>query len=426
MTQNEPGGRSPRPVHPVRPVPSAVEPAARGISQVTALVPHLLGYHPDHSLVLLVVRPDASSGHGVVRGRVGFSARIDLPDPEQVDQLTAVLTGPVWHGVGGDEGRGRSIVQAIVYDVPEDELGAPSQMYLDRLTDVLRDICDQLGVMLHDLVLVRPVDRHRPADGHRPDHGQRHTDQRGTPQSDGPRVLEHRALLRAGEELDEPWAPLPSAADVPGTAELALRGRSPLGSRDELVARVRQRDESASAAASLALDVLALSPGRLDEDLALSRLGSWVVHGEPPPTPRERAWIAVLLHDKTYRDAVLAQWVPELFDLDEILPPVEADSVRRHVPALPEGECLAPVGRLLTLAGQVPRDLTAPLLTLAGFVAWAHGEGTVALEADLHALEVDPGYRMAQLLDRALASGMRPPAVAGPDGAGLQGRRGVA
>lgn len=430
MTHHEPGGRSPQTVRHIRPVPSAVEPAARGISQVTTLVPYLLGYHPDHSLVLLTLQPDASSGPTVLRGRVGFTARIDLPELEDLGELREAI-GPALQramtspgGAAGAGGR-RPFAHAIAYDVPEEGDGVPSSTYLARLTEVLQELCDLADVELHDLVLVRPVDADRtggdPA-GDDPTGG----DLDGPGAGSGMPVLEHRPVLRAGEQLDEAWEPLPAAADVPGAAELILRGRSPLRSRDELVARVRRRDETAIAATSLALDFLEFKPERLDEDLALSRLGSWVVDGDVVPSPRDRAWIAALLHDTTVRDAVLARWLPELFDLDEVLPPDEAASLLQHLPPWPEEETLAPVGRLLTLVAQVPPDLSAPLLTLAGLVAWAHGEGTVAQEACRYAREVDPAYRMARLLDQALTTGMRPPAGRHPGGAEVEGRRGVA
>ena len=373
-----------------------------GISQVTTFVPHLLGYQPDHSLVLLTVRPEGLPGAGVVSGTLGFTLRVDLPEIEHLDELPDALSQPVRHGVGRDQGRGgTTIVHAIAYDVPEDTPGQASPTYVEALTGALEELCEQVGVMLHDLVLVRQTTGAGPA-------------------------REHKHLLRAGEDLDLPWMPLPAAADVPAVADMVLRGRCPLGSRAEVVDAVRQRDEAACAATSLALDVVALSPARLDQDLALSRLGSWVVDGTPEPSARERAWIVVLLHDKSIRDGVLARWIPAMFDLDDVLPPVEAASVRRHVPAWPDNDSLAPIGRLLSLAGQVPLDLTAPLLTLAGFTAWAHGEGTLAVEASRHALDVDPDYRMAQLLEHALLTGMRPPTVEDRRRAEREDRRGVA
>lgn len=402
MTQNEPGGRSPRPRHDVRPVADPCEPRITGISQVTAFVPHLLGYQPDHSLVLLTVRPEGVSGKGVVRGTLGFTLRMDLPDLEHLDELPGSLSRALRSGVGADRAGGAgTVVHAIVYDLPEVGPGRPSPPYLVGLTDALEELCDEVGVMLHDLVLVRRASWPAP-------------------------MHEYLHLLRAGEELDVPWAPLPAAAEVPAVADMVLLGRSPLASREEVVRAVRQRDEKASARTSFAVDFLAIDPARLDQDLALASLGSWVVDGSPAPGARDRAWIAVLLHDKSLRDGVLARWVPDMFDLDDVLPPVEAASVREHVPAWPQDDSLAPVERLLALAGQVPLDLAAPLLTLAGFTAWAHGEGTMAVEAGRYALEVDPDYRMAQLLDHALATGMRPPAVDDRRGAERAVGRGVA
>ncbi|WP_158288610.1 DUF4192 domain-containing protein [Ornithinimicrobium flavum] len=393
MTNHEPGGRSPRPQHRIHPVPDAPVVAVRGMSQVTALVPHLLGYRPDHSLVVLATTPEPGSRRGVTWGAVAMTMRVDLPPEPELVNLAHSLADPVRRGLG--ERADGALAHAVVYDLPETG-GEPSPDYLAGLRAALHLLCDQVGLTLHDVILVR----------------------------DGGR--QHRPVLLATEEVRPAWAPVPGAADVPAVADLVLQGRSPLGSREEVAARVRRRDERASAATSLAVDILSLAPGRLDDGVALAGLGAWVVHGEPEPGARERAWIAVLLHDKTVRDAVLARWIPDLFDLTEVLPPGEAADLARHVPPWPAGERTAPVERLLTLAGQVPLDLAAPLLTIAGFCSWAQGEGTVAVEACAHALEVDPDYRMAQLLDRGLATGLRPPALGGAGASRGADRRGVA
>ena len=394
MTNHEPGGRSPRQQHLIHPVPDGSAVAARGISQVTAIVPHLLGYRPDHSLVLITTTPQPGSRPGVTRGAVGLTMRVDLPSADDLGHLADALAGPVRQGLGGETVG--TLVHAVAYDLPPGDAQEPAADYLGGLTEALRGLCDRVGLTLHDLVLVR----------------------------DGGR--EHRSVLTATREVRGRWEPLPTPADVPATADLVLQGRSPLGSREEIAAGVRQRDERASAATSLAVDILMLAPDRLDEDHALAALGAWVVDGEPEPSARDRAWIAIALHDKTMRDAVLARWIPEMFDLSEVLPPAEAASLARHVPPWPVESPTAPVGRVLALAGRVPLELAAPLLTIAGFTAWAQGEGTVAVEACRHALEVDPDYRMAQLLDRALATGLRPPALGGVGAGRRVGRRGVA
>jgi hypothetical protein len=53
-------------------------------------------------------------------------------------------------------------------------------------------------------------------------------------------------------------------------------------------------------------------------------------------------------------------------------------------------------------------ELGAAPATLLGFAAWRAGEGAVASIALERALRVDPGYRMARLLDHALRHGLSP------------------
>jgi hypothetical protein len=53
-------------------------------------------------------------------------------------------------------------------------------------------------------------------------------------------------------------------------------------------------------------------------------------------------------------------------------------------------------------------ELAAPPASLLGFAAWRAGEGAVASIAVARALEADPEYPMAQLLDQALRHGLSP------------------
>lgn len=356
-------------------------PTVRGMSQSVAVVPHMFGYQPDHSLVLLTTRIHPSSGNGVLRGEQGFCARVDLPEPEHVARAGKGLAARMRGGLAGES---NLALHVLCYDLPEDASGEPDPAYTEPLMAMLREAAELMGVLLHDVVQVR-----------------------GT---------SHRAVMIASSLVDHPWSEVPDASQVPAVAEHVLRGRSPLPSRAELAARVRRRDERASAATGLAISILALAPERLDDDLALGALAAWVAEGREP-SARDRAWLCLVLQDLGVRDMVVARWCPGLFSLDDLLLPEEVEEFCALVPAWPEHDGAAWVDRLLTLAGQVPRDLSAPLLTVAAVAAWTHGNGTVATEACCAALEVDPGYTMARLVDRALEAGLRPPR-AGERGAG--------
>lgn len=376
MTNHEPWGRSPRPSAPGRSGdrPDApVTPTVRGMSQSVALVPHMFGYLPDHSLVLLTTRIHPSSGNGVLRGEQGYCARVDLPAPEHVALAGPSLAARMRGGLAGETGLA---LHVLCYDLPEDDAGEPDPAYAEPLMAMLREAAELMGVLLHDVVQVR-----------------------GT---------SHRAVMIAGAAVDHPWSEVPDASEVPAVADHVLRGRSPLASRTELAARVRRRDERASAATDVAIDVLSLAPERLDDEVALRSLAAWVIEGQAP-SARERAWLCLLLHDVLVRDAVLARWGPALFVLEDVLGPQAQEEFCALVPPWPEGQGDACLDRLLTLAGQVPHDLAAPLLTIAAVVAWTHGSGTIATEACAAALEADPAYTMARLVDQALEAGLRPP-----------------
>lgn len=372
MTNHEPGGRSTSPATP----PIRIS----GTDQMLAALPHMLGYRPARSLVVMATELDHTTAEGVHRSCLAYTLRVDLPPPQGLPQLPAALAAPLTQTVAGASGQ--VMLHAFVLDPPgEQDDGAdldPDEPYLAGMVEALHRLALGVGAVLHDVTLVH----------------------------EGRRV---RRAVCATRRTQEGWRDAPAAADVAMTADLVLRGKSPLPSREAVTELVRRRDEQASAAADLALDLLAKDPSRFDEDECVSALGAWVVHGQPEPSARQRAWIAVLLDDTASRDAVLSRWVPELFELDDTLPPEEVERFRALVPAWPEEETWPLLERMLRLCARTPRHLTPPLLTLTALVAWCRGEGTIANEACALALEIDPGYRMAQMLDHALARGLRPP-----------------
>lgn len=362
----------------------------RGINHLLALVPHLIGYQPDHSLVVVATRLQ-STRQGVHRGSVALAARIDLPPPTQLAQLPDALGGPLLRVAS--EG-GQVMLHTFGYDLPTGPDGEVDAGYAEALLQALDRTARRAGAELHDLDLVRHQGR------------------------------EHRRLIVATCRTDGPWQPVPPAADVPATADFVLQGRAPLPSREVVAAAVRRRDETAAARTDLALTLLAADPTTLDPDAALRALGAWVVHGSPSPGARERAWITAELHDRQVRDALLGRWLPQMFGLDDILGPDDAALFARRVPPWPQEDSDAALDRLLELAARIPLVLAAPVVTVAAFVAWAHGQGTVANEACDLALEVDPDYRMAVLLREGLDRGVKAPRAAGNRQERRAGRRG--
>ena len=167
---------------------------------------------------------------------------------------------------------------------------------------------------------------------------------------------------------------MPPARDVPAAADLVLHGRSVLPSRSALADVVRRRDEAATGATEVALSLLDLAPDRMDHAAALQALADWV-HRGVAPTARERARVAVVLHDRWVRDAVLARWLPDLDWVADVPLPEDLGAVTRQLRPWPSTAYQEGLDRLLTLVSQVPRDLGGPLLTLVAMVAWTRGTG---------------------------------------------------
>lgn len=353
----------------------------RGATQLLAGVPYLLDYRPERSLVLIgsVVDRTRLGREAKLRLPVSVLLRVDLPEPHLVDALVAQLVPPLARAARdrGDDDCADPVmlVHLFLYDA-DDEL----------CTALLQACQEQLPAADAELysVLVVRDGRYRSILAHDCPPGCEATD----------------------HQLPTDWQPEPDPSSVPAVADFVLEGRNPARSRADVVALVRRRDERMADLTGVALGVLDLDLCRLDEVEAAAALGRWVVAGKEP-SHRERAAIVRTLEDRWVRDLVLGRWLPDLFPLTDL----ELDPFDRQLmaalPPLPEpgGEA---VSRMLHLASVVPLPLTAPVLTLTGCLAWRHGEGTIANEAVDLALEVDPDYRMAQLLQQALVHGFSP------------------
>ncbi|MGG7099408.1 DUF4192 domain-containing protein [Rhodococcus sp. 24CO] len=103
------------------------------------------------------------------------------------------------------------------------------------------------------------------------------------------------------------------------------------------------------------------------------------------PDPRECAHLALVLSDVRVRDTVMGLAATEYADAAEAL-----WTILTH--ELPVPECSYPA-------------------TLLGFFAYARGDGPLAGIALAYALEADPEYSLAGLLDNSLQAGMRPDGI---------------
>jgi len=229
--------------------------------------------------------------------------------------------------------------------------------------------------------------------------------------------------------------PLHELESTQVSARMVLEGALVAGSRDDLV-----RIPSADAARRR---VVARSRRRWEERLVTAR-----AHG-PRAVERWRSgavasWRAAVdlvagraqahatapwgrleagLQDRRVRDAVLASFVPDVGDLPERsvlgeLPDVRVDREMGRVTAAivdathgmpaPTASVRLHEETLEAVVAHGRRSAQAPALTLLAVLAWWRGDGARTSILLARALEDDPGYRLARLLDSALGSGLGP------------------
>jgi hypothetical protein len=86
------------------------------------------------------------------------------------------------------------------------------------------------------------------------------------------------------------------------------------------------------------------------------------------------------------------------------------DAILYEISNLPQDslpEVLAIATRIIRL---IPKADSAPICTVAALTSWMEGNGAVALILTKRALEADPGYTLADLVDLSLSTGMPPTA----------------
>ena len=113
--------------------PQPVRVQVRGPRALAAVVPHLLGFHPDRSLVIVAV----SGPHGRVRS----AFRFDLPDPPNSPEAAAIAD----HAVAVL--RRQQVTTAVA-------LGYGPGMLVTPVADILRVVLPRVGIQLRDILRV--------------------------------------------------------------------------------------------------------------------------------------------------------------------------------------------------------------------------------------------------------------------------------
>lgn len=316
--------------------------------EIVGAVPHLCGFVPSESVVLISLRGP--------RARVGLTLRFDLPSPVHEPHLAEEAAERL-----AADGAGRTV--AVVYTAEADvDASLPRRAFVDALC---KD-CRRRGIDVDDVLLVRDArwvsyvcadPRCCPSDG--------------TP------------VAASGSSSALGLVAAQSAAD----------GRAVLTSREELAASVAAPELLARQAALKALHAAAQARAqdRVDRGRRAANAASldgWraVVKrfAEPPAELRddEAAALAVSLEDVLVRDEVVT-W-----------------ALRDHAAVL---------GALLALVRRTPPPFDAPACTLLAWVAYAQGDGGLANVALERVGVSRPDYSLALLLRQAL-DGQVPPA----------------
>ncbi|CAL8979210.1 hypothetical protein CELL_03110 [Cellulomonas sp. T2.31MG-18] len=354
--------------------------------ELLALIPHQLGFRPAHSAVAISLRPP--------RGQVGLVIRVDLAD------LAERADGP-------------RLARALVSHLDRD--GA------DRCVLVLYTGTDPRSGS--EPAVAPAVEHFREA--------------AAAPFGEVPVwVVTDRGYLAL--DCADPCCPVGGRplAELDATqvgAQMVLAGSAVAGSRDDVarirsagaearkaVARVRRRWVARRAAAT---SDAALERWRLDSvgawRRAVAEAGDSTVRIGGSALGRLEAGLV----DPRVRDAVLVALVPGTGSLPErsvtgARTSAEADAGLADALALvvdpslgvrpPSGATRIHERALERVVAHGERGHQEPALTLLALLAWWRGDGARAQLLLARAFESDPAYRLAHLIDDAVAQGVPP------------------
>ena len=323
-------------------------------SSLVASCAPLLGFEPTDCVVAFIVDVPGRSGPVL--------ARMDLGDPGSAPRLARDLT----RGIVGTRGSVADLVAFIDADDESERAGLPSTPMLDALADCLEDAGIAVGACLS-------------TNGHV-------WWSHGCPDS---------ACCGRAEPLD------PSVV-TRVRAEYVYAGYAPLGSREEIAARITPDPAGQAGVAEVLLR--SRPPSRVErwrdsQVRQLYRLLGPTGTGAQPAgspiggqaarlTPARTARALLGLADIRVRDCVLLRLVRA--------EPADSGAWRHTVEVLSQIVRMAPGGS------------GAPPATLLAIVAWMRGDGALANAALDRSDEDDPEYRLARLVRQVMANGIDP------------------
>lgn len=359
---------------------------AKRPGDLVAAIPYMLGFTPTHSVVVVSLRGP--------RLRVGLVARADLPDEASAVQAAQALCTFVRRD-------GPREVIVLVYDTRPWRSG--TRPWQDLIGAVEDDLAAH-HVAVREALYV--------------------TDKRYWSYS----CTQPRCCPEEGSTLAE-------AAASPLAAAYVLEGCAPVSDRAALAAQVAPKGPVTTTVVGSRLlrELDAIAPRW--RSAADPRWTAWqragvalfdavaarYLAGADSLDPKESGRLLAALTDVDVRDVIAARWTRWLESLHD--EPGGEDELTRLVwalapeprtgPSLADDECLVAVRRLLVdLATSCDGPGALAPLTLLAMHAWSSGEGAQAGVAIDRALGIDPGYRLAGLVDTLLRSGRAPSWVA--------------
>jgi hypothetical protein len=343
------GPRDPQAGHDRQPdvVVRAGSPAA-----LLTLIPHLLGFVPEASLIVIGVAPP--------RDRIRVTLRYDLPDPSEAGLVADIVA----HAVGVLRTQRLTAAVAVAYG-PEHQV--------TPVANELRDAAWQAEIDLREFLRVH--------DGRYWSYMCRDEaccPAAGVPFEPDPQAARAAALIGAGTPVLASRAAVAAlVAPLGGIAAKSMRQATGRAERHvaQLLAKVRKSGRLGAVRHMIAAEGLAV-------------VGAMIARyrgGDRFTSDYEIARITVALRDLRVRDDAWARMDPAHAEAHQRL---WIDVTRRAQPGY----------------------VAAPAALLA-FVAWQSGEGALANVALDRALADDPQYSMALLLRQVITAGA-PPSLA--------------
>ena len=332
------------------PEPPPVQLRADSPEALLTIVPHLLGFLPQASLVVIGTEPRGD--------RIKVTLRYDLPDPPGAGAAAELAE----HAVGVLSSQRLTALVAVGYG---------SRALVDPVAGALRAAATPAGIDIGDILRVE---------------GRRYwsylcTVEACCPAAGTPFAPDSRAVLAlartGGQVLADRAAVAARVAPLGGIAAESMRQatRRAEGHARQLLARVRKSARLGAARQMIAAE-------------GLNAVGSMIRtyrSGDRFATDYQVAWITVALRDLRVRDDAWARMDPAHADAHQRL---WTDVTRRAQP----GYVAAPA-------------------SLLAFVAWQSGDGALANVALDRALADEPRYSMAHLLRQVITAGT-PPSLA--------------